>query len=351
MMATSILRMTDEQHRFMMEHLFPGDGFEAVLVALCGRRQGPTSHILTVHDVVRIPYDECRVRNPERVTWSTNRLVPLLKRAAQYDMAILKVHSHPGGLASFSTIDDAADLDLFGSVFGWVDGNYPHASAVMLPDGRMFGRFVGDSGSFIVIDRIAVMGDDLVVWDQSPNHSEAAEFTRRHSQLFGKGTIAKLRSLAVGVVGCSGTGSPLIEMLARLGVGKLTLVDPDLVEEKNLNRILNTTREDANLKRPKVEVLGRAIERMGFDTELELISDNLATPHAVRAVASCDIIFGCVDSVEGRSILNRISSYYCLPYFDVGVKLVADGEGGINEACGAVHYVKPGGESLLDRRS
>jgi hypothetical protein len=39
-----------------------------------------------------------------------------------------------------------------------------------------------------------------------------------------------------------------------------------------------------------------------------------------------------------------------LPYFDVGVKLVADGRGGIDEAAGAVHYVRPDGSTLQDRR-
>jgi hypothetical protein len=37
-----------------------------------------------------------------------------------------------------------------------------------------------------------------------------------------------------------------------------------------------------------------------------------------------------------------------LPYFDVGIKLEADGQGGVNEACGAVHYVRPDGATLLD---
>jgi hypothetical protein len=38
------------------------------------------------------------------------------------------------------------------------------------------------------------------------------------------------------------------------------------------------------------------------------------------------------------------------PYFDLGVRLEADGGGGVKEACGAVHYIRPDGASLLDRR-
>jgi hypothetical protein len=156
--------------------------------------------------------------------------------------------------------------------------------------------------------------------------------------------------MSIAVIGCSGTGSPVIEQLARLGVGRLVLVDPDRVEEKNLNRILNASREDAYLKRPKVEVMARAIAAMGFATELEIIPEDLATPRAVKAVAECDVVFGCMDGVEGRHLLNRLAAFYVLPYFDVGLKLVADGHGGVDEACGAVHYIRPDGSTLQDRK-
>lgn len=57
---------------------------------------------------------------------------------------------------------------------------------------------------------------------------------------------------------------------------------------------------------------------------------NLDTPDAVRAVAECDVIFGCVDTAEGRNLANRIAAYYLLPYIDVGVSLAANGVGGIS---------------------
>lgn len=76
---------------------------------------------------------------------------------------------------------------------------------------------------------------------------------------------------------------------------------------------------------------------------------NLATQEAVLRVAECDVVFGCMDGVEGRHLLNRLSDYYLLPYFDVGVQLDADGQGGIENITGATHYLQPGLSSLLDR--
>lgn len=342
------LRLSERDHRALHAHLLPGDGLEAVAVALCGRRRSSTHHVLTVKAVVPIPYDECKVRTPDRVTWSTQRLVPLLEEASSRDLGILKIHSHPGGYPRFSEVDDQSDKDLFNSVFGWTDSAFPHASAVMLPDGRMFGRAILPNGSFQELDSIMVPGDDLKFW-VAGGEARSPSFAQRHAQLFGAGTIRRLREMSVAVIGCSGTGSPVIEQLARLGVGRLVLIDPDRVEEKNLNRILNASREDAYLRRPKVEVMARAIARMGFGTEVDIIPEDLATPRAVKAVAECDVAFGCMDGVEGRHLLNRLAAFYVLPYFDIGVKLEADGRGGIDEACGAVHYIRPDGSTLQDR--
>lgn len=58
-----------------------------------------------------------------------------------------------------------------------------------------------------------------------------------------------------------------------------------------------------------------------------------------------------MDTAEGRHLLNRIATFYLIPYFDLGVHLAADGEGGISEASGVIHYLQPGGSSLLSRRA
>jgi hypothetical protein len=73
--------------------------------------------------------------------------------------------SHPGGYPQFSSGDDESDSDLFNSVFGWTDSRYPHASAVMLPGGSMFGRAILRGGAFQPLDSILVPGNDLAVLD------------------------------------------------------------------------------------------------------------------------------------------------------------------------------------------
>ena len=343
------LRLSGAQHRALRAHLLPDDGMEAVAIAFCGRLHVGDHHVLCVHDLVMVPYDACTERTPLRVSWPTSMLVPHMEKAIRRGLAVLKIHSHRGDYRFFSQVDDDSDRDLFRSVYGWFDGDAPHASAVMLPNGEIFGRVVADNGGFDPLHSVSVAGDDFHFWPVGTAAEPLPGFTQRHAQVFGQGTTARLRMLSAAVIGCSGTGSPLIEQLVRLGIGKLVLVDPDVVEEKNLNRILHATMEDAQARRPKVEVMAREINRIGLGTNVVPLQKNLVDPDTVRQVAVCDVVFGCMDGAEGRNLLNRLATFYCLPYFDVGVRLEADGQGGVSQVCGGVHYLQPGGSSLISR--
>jgi len=343
-----VLRLTGDQHTQLRSHLFPGDGNEAVALALCGRLNHAHGHALCVYQILLVPHSQCRERTPERVTWDTSIGRDLFQKAAEKGMGILKIHSHPEGYKRFSKYDDRSDKELFSSLHSWTDDGMPHASVVMLPDGSMFGRIVDPDGNFQPISKISVVGDDILFFrEQSGRPVDQAQI--RTSQTFGDKTTSLLKQLRIGIVGCSGTGSWVAEQLARLGVEDLLLVDPDIVEEKNLNRIVNSTEDDALNARAKVLSLQDAISRHGTKTKVSVWKETLFSLEVAAALATCDIIFGCMDSIEGRDTLNRIATFYTIPYFDLGVRLDADGAGGIQNVSGAVHYLIPGGSSLLSR--
>lgn len=343
------LRISGKKHRVLKEHLYPGDGLEAVAFLLCSRHQYGSERHLLVCKVVPIPYHDCLERSHDKVTWSTKALLPLLQEATKKDQAVVKVHSHPTGYRSFSMLDDTSDEDLYSSIFGWLQTEEPQASAVMLPDGEIFARLIYPDLTFAAVEKMTLVGDDLRFWYSEKTKSRSA-FNLRTEQALGTATTTILKSLKVAVVGCSGTGSPTIEQIVRLGVGHLVLLDPDHIEEKNLNRILNSTMEDALENQPKVAVFERAIAKMGLGTKVTAVKGRVCLDkEVVSLLASCDVIFGCVDSVDGRNLLNHISTFYLVPYFDLGVKVLADGRGGVDQICGTIHYVQPGGSSLRTR--
>jgi hypothetical protein len=341
--------MSGLHHDSLFSHLFPLDGKEAVAVALCGRHSSNQQHILLVHDLMLIPIQICPVRTERHITWPADLIRPYLERLSNDDFAIVKFHSHPGGYSQFSEIDDLSDSELFESVFGWAISDHPHASVVMLPGGKMFGRYYLPDGSHNSLDKITVAGHVIQQWGGDTN-TVFKEFAHRTIQAFGELTYRRLRTLKVGVIGCSGTGSPTIEQLKRLGVAQLVLADPDKVEVKNLNRIINSTMPDALAGRLKVDVIAEAIERTGLGTIAKVYPHNLySSRQLLNDLISCDIIIGCMDSVDGRHLLNQLCTHYIIPYFDIGVKLEADGLGSVDRICATVHYIQPGRSSLLSR--
>ncbi len=341
--------LTEEQYQKLAKHLFPGDAKEAVALALCGRADSTNHKKLILHKLIPVPYEECSMRAADRVKWSTEFLRDLLIEGEKKNLSIVKIHSHPTGYDAFSAIDDFSDDQLFALKESWLSRNAECGSFVMLPDGFIFGRLIESKGKYAQVDSVQIIGDQIKHFDNRAMN-KTKESDTRNIQTLGIGTVNILKNLKVAVVGCSGTGSPVIEQLARLGVGKLVLVDPDRLELKNLNRILNSVYADAENREFKVDIFRRFIYRLNSEIEVKAFNQNIFDSEiALNELSTSDVIFGCVDSIDGRHLLNLISTYYCIPYFDLGVKLIADGRGSIEKICGTVHYVKPGGSSLLSR--
>ena len=349
-MKATALVMTERHHASLRSYLFPGDGLEAAAILVCNRGTGRRSQRLLVAEQLHLPHDRSS-RQQRRVTWPFSDLLPP-ERITQIDrngQSIVTIHSHPNGQAAFSAVDDENDRMLFPSVCNWFDDGRVNGSAIMLADGRIVGRTVDGQGRFAAMETVAVIGDDIRLWKSRRSVRESSAFDNKLAQTFGSGTLALLRAMRVGVVGCSGTGSIVVELLARNGVGELVLVDDDVVEEKNLNRIVNASREDALQRRPKVAALKEAVERMGTGCRLNCLQAQTDSAEVLAALVDCDVIFGCVDTAFGRYHLECLASAHVIPYFDVGVYLEADGQGGIEAADAVSHYVHPEGAGLLAR--
>lgn len=343
------VRISGWHYEQLTRHLFPSDGSEAVAVALCGRSITDGCETLLVHDLTLIPYSDCSIQEGYMVKWSTQSIHNYFDLLGRKNVSLLKIHSHPGGYGEFSETDDESDHEFFSSAFGWSRDNLPHASAVMLPNGEIFGRFFYSDLCHEKINSFQIAGDTIKKFEALKIHND--EFSLRTIQTFGEKTYSLLKNFKIGVVGCSGTGSPTIEQLVRLGVGKLVLVDPDFMEEKNLNRIINSTVKDTFDKKLKVDVFSDVINKIGLGTDVKTYSTNLYDDlTALKELTECDVIFGCMDSVDGRFLLNQLCAFYLIPYFDMGVHLSADGKGGIENICGSVHYIQPLKSSLLTRR-
>ena len=348
---THTLSLTKNLYDDLRTHLYPDDGLESVAIMLCHSGIGKLGIRMMVNQLILINTEFCYERSSKRLCWPfASCFSPeKISEIDELGFSVMTIHSHPSGFSDFSEIDDKNDRELFSSVCNWFDDGRPNGSAIMLPNGEIFARFVNHAGAFSPIQTVSVIGEDISIWKQSSIRRKIPGFGLRIAQTFGKGTYQLLRKIRAGVVGCSGSGSIIVELLSRNCIGHLVIVDPDHLETKNLNRVINSTKADAGKKTPKVELLKRSIRRMGMGTEVDALKSDTRDRQVIEALADCDVLFGCVDSAEGRYHLECIASAYFIPYFDVGVNLESDDMGKILQADAVSHYMHPNNTSLMAR--
>ena len=343
------LRICEGDYTTIFKHLFPGDGKEAIAFALCGRAQSEGRLVFTVHEVMTIPYNHC-IREEDYLHWQTEDVLPIMNKAMNSNMAIMRIHSHPGGWPHFSEYDLRTDRDFFGDLMkGWCEDSLPHLSAIMMPDRKIIGRVYHANGRVHSLDSAIVVGDTIanIIFEEEFEDVPPDEAIR-NIQAFGEGTYNTLKKLRIGVVGCSGTGCHVIEQLMRLQVGELVLVDPDVIEGKNLNRLVGASKKDIGT--PKTIFYKRYIKHTGLGVKVLAYQDDLfQSQSAIKALSTCDVLFGCVDSASGRLLMNSIATFYNVPFFDMGVRLDADGKGGVSYIGAQIDYLQPGKSSLKTR--
>jgi len=126
-----------------------------------------------------------------------------------------------------------------------------------------------------------------------------------------------LRRARVGIVGLGGGGSHIAQQLGHLGVGEFVLIDPDIVEDTNLNRLVGATQQDVADHANKVSVAARVIG--GVNPSTQISAQTSQWQMCETALRSCDVIFGCVDSISEREQLERAARRYLIPYLDLGM--------------------------------
>jgi molybdopterin/thiamine biosynthesis adenylyltransferase len=172
----------------------------------------------------------------------------------------------------------------------------------------------------------------------------------------------RLRRLKVGVIGAGGVGLPLITMLARLGVGWISVVDPDRVEVSNLPR-LDVRRSDAMLHLRKLPVLSRFADRLSAhkvrvarrtarranpNIRFDAIALNVVDPDAASHLVDCDFVFLAADSHQARMAFNALTHQYLIPGIQMGTRIDTVRESGaVADIRSNVRLVIPGNDGCL----
>ena len=126
------------------------------------------------------------------------------------------------------------------------------------------------------------------------------EFFSRSEALLGSEAMARLKSARVLVIGVGGVGSWCAEALVRTGVGKIALVDDDVVAESNVNRQCPATAE--TIGRAKVEAMADRLRAISPECEVEAITARYPSS-LVSGLRSCSLVVDAIDSIDCKAEL------------------------------------------------
>jgi hypothetical protein len=269
-------------------------------------------------------------RQSSITTFNAGYTLRAFRAAECRDLAVGVVHSHPEGFRTIpSPLDDDMDM-YFANEMASYSGGAPYCSLIFQRNAA--GRFtftgrVRDGDTWLPVRDLLsvghVLGRDRAE-DHAPDNGPVGEeesTTARLTSLFGATAQRRLSDSTVGVIGCSGTGSPATLVLARAGVGRFVLVDPERVSRSNLERLHGSVYDDMNSSPPpfKVEVMERMIRAINPAAEITPIRTNVLSNEALGELLRCDLLLGCVDTQHARVWLSDIAKHYLLPAIDVGV--------------------------------
>ncbi|CAE6485836.1 HesA/MoeB/ThiF family protein [Candidatus Nitrosotenuis uzonensis] len=145
----------------------------------------------------------------------------------------------------------------------------------------------------------------------------------RQIRFFTKEGHARLNSVGVAIVGAGGLGSHVVQQLAFLGVGDITIIDEDVPDITNLNRLIGAHHNDHASKLTKVAIMERLVREINPTIKVTGIEKNLISKESFDAVKNADFVFGCVDNDGPRLVLTELCSAYERPYFDLASEIIS----------------------------
>jgi len=228
------------------------------------------------------------------------------------------IHTHPGDPRPphLSALDHETTTRLGAAFDDLLDG--PFASLVVSPGG--WGGALYRDHDLAPLGTVAVVGRHLRLFREKALRGSSEESDSRQRLLLGEDGNLILRSLKVAVVGVGGTGSPIAEILARIGVAELLLIDPDTLDPSNARRVFAVTSDDARRGEPKARAVARGLKQLHLGARATSVEADVRQPDAHGQLLDCDVVFGATDNHASRSVLTELSARGHLPLIDVGVR-------------------------------
>ena len=267
------------------------------------------------------------------------------RAAVRSGRGLVFMHSHPGpGWQDMSAPDIRAERERIADtaratgkpLVGMTIGSDGYWSARVWKE-KPLGKVRSWSRKVRVLEK-----GRLAIWQRPVSESADRRKQRRTIESWGEERQRRLEALRVGVVGLGSVGSVVTEGLARTGIRELVLIDHDVVELHNLDRLLNASTRD--IGRPKTDIAERSARKASTAAKIKIVNHRrkIQDRTAYASARDCDILISCVDSPVARDLLNRIAYRDAIPVIDGGVEIrKCPRTGNMNAARWKAHVVNP----------
>src|SRR5215208_188590 len=178
-------------------------------------------------------------------------------------------------------------------------------------------RFAGNGMTRSLAD-----GDSIHIL---PAVAGGAEITREDMQRYSRQIMLEeigftgmenIRNAHISVIGVGGIGNPVVTQLTAMGIGKLKIVDRDVIEISNLHRQHLYTDDD--IGKVKVEAALERLRKLNPQVEIEAVPTSVTTYTAENLVKGSDIVIDALDSIEARYALNDACIKQNIPFIYAG---------------------------------
>lgn len=128
--------------------------------------------------------------------------------------------------------------------------------------------------------------------------------------------MEKLKDAKICVVGAGGIGNPVVTQLVGMGIGKIRLVDRDVVEISNLHR--QHLYSEADVGKVKVEAALERLQKMNSGVDIEAVPISVTPFTADNIIKDCNIVIDALDSIDARYALNDACLKLGIPFIYAG---------------------------------
>ncbi len=309
---------------------------EGAVVALCRWSTSATRDTALVLDpILPGPGDLTYDRGGFVVTVTAhywNRAIDMIADASP-DTGLAVLHTHPGrGVPEWSGDDNNADGDLARFLFGegFLKRRAPLVSLVASHT-DLRGRSIsldadGHTVAMRAIERVRTLGTARLNVSSTgdrirePGGSEVPAHAERSVRVFGKDGQRLLADMHIALVGAGGVGSMVGEHIARWGIGRVSIWDPDVVQKVNVNRSGVFTFRDAFWRRLKAKTLAKGLRRVALVRRIKVrwSSKDVRQREELEALLDADMVLMLVDDARPRHFINRLAYAHYIPVLDGG---------------------------------